>query len=775
MYFKGEMPNAAGCTGPSDVRACRAEGALRPAILVCGDLFNLGDLALAAQNIAIARRQGRIVQVRTWGPLPHAIERQLRDWGAEWFDGRDLAALLARARHSDLIFGGGELVRRNMSVRSLASLSLAAAIVRHGGGSIVARGLGVGQVDPVRGWLWRGIFSGARLLCVRDRRSAANLHRIMPDARVVQSADMAFLGDGLVGRAATASGQTAILVAACIDASEQRAVGSSRIAQAVAAAQRLLPGAPVRMVSHDPRPGMDGDAAARIVADSGMAALPFDAGHDLATVLGLYRDAALVITNRLHAGIFAVLFERPVLVLDDGNPKLRVLTDTLGVPSLPADGAAGPPIALPVAAALGFDRAQRRAARQREGLRAARNLAPVRVGIFNVKYSPNLGDGIIAECLEGELRRADARLCPVSIDLAGRSRFTARNGRHRRSVLRLLEILPAAQRRQVMPLALQLLVRTRLAPRFSRAVDRCDVAVIGGGALFADADQNFPTKIGAALSLCARRGVPVAVAAVGVSGEWSAAGLARMTDGLARADLLSVSVRDDTSAATWQRVFASQGIEPARTMPDPGLLCADQYGPAPARDTDAGCPVVGLCVTAPVVLRLHTDDEHDEAVLEAWFRAVAEGLIDSGCDVVLFTNGSPEDCSFRDRIADRLGPRTGLRVEPDFERPDQLVGCIAGLDAVLAHRLHACIAAYSYRIPAIGLAWDRKLRSFFEQTGRAGYVIDPREESPMATVRLARRALAEPVDPAVHSRLVRNARAGIADLARKLTIAGGAA
>lgn len=773
MYFKGEVPIAAAVARPGEVQACNAA---RPVILVCGDLCNLGDLALAAQNIALERRRGRPVHVRTWGAIPPAIERQLRLWGADWFDGRDMAALLSRARRSDLVFGGGELVRRNMSLRSLASLRLAAAVVRRSGGSITVRGLGAGQVDGIQRRLWRGIFAGARSIAVRDQRSADNLHNVVPRGAVTLAADMAFLGDGLTRRAHSGAPRGAILIAACIDASEQRGADGSRIAQAVDAARQQFPGAPVYMVSHDPRPGMDGDAAAQIVAASGIAAQAFDAGHDLGALLSLYREAALIITNRLHAGIFGVLFERPVLVLDDGNPKLRVLTETLRVPAIPAGGADRDALVPALLAdAVGFDRGQRRAAREREGTMAARNLDRVRVGIFNVKYSPNLGDGIIAECLEGELRRADPRIEPVSIDLAGRSRFSFMNGRHRRSVLRFLEAMPTGLRRRFLPLILRVVVRSRLAPRYGRALDQCDAAVIGGGALFADADQNFPTKIGAAFSECARRRIPVAVAAVGVSGEWSAAGLARVSAAMAHADLIAVSVRDDTSARTWQTVFAAQGILPAQTVPDPGLLCADQYGPAPARRGNGGRPRVGLCVTAPAVLRLHAEGEHDETLLQAWFRAVAEGLLHSGYDVVLFTNGSPEDGSFLRRIAHRLGQRAGLTIAPDFESPTQLVGCIAGLDALLAHRLHACIAAYSYRIPAVGLAWDRKLRSFFEQTGRGGYVIDPREQSPMAAVQLARRALADPVDRDIHAGLVQRARDGIADLARVLIRAGGAA
>ena len=69
--------------------------------------------------------------------------------------------------------------------------------------------------------------------------------------------------------------------------------------------------------------------------------------------------------------------------------------------------------------------------------------------------------------------------------------------------------------------------------------------------------------------------------------------------------------------------------------------------------------------------------------------------------------------------------------------PGELAHAIARFDCVLAHRLHACIVAYSYRIPAVGFAWDRKLDSFFAQCDRSRFMTDPRETSPESLVALA--------------------------------------
>ena len=53
---------------------------------------------------------------------------------------------------------------------------------------------------------------------------------------------------------------------------------------------------------------------------------------------------------------------------------------------------------------------------------------PNSIVLFNLKYSPNLGDGVIALCLENELRRHFVSWDVRSIDLAGRSEWTTPTG-----------------------------------------------------------------------------------------------------------------------------------------------------------------------------------------------------------------------------------------------------------------------------------------------------------------------------------------------------------
>lgn len=395
---------------------------------------------------------------------------------------------------------------------------------------------------------------------------------------------------------------------------------------------------------------------------------------------------------------------------------------------------------------------------------ASKPRRPHRTAIFNVKYSPNLGDGIIAECLEGELRRADPRIDPTSVDLAGRTQFSISNGRHRKALLSVLERLPKPLRSRLVPAVLFTLVRLRQASRWRRELRDCDTVVIGGGALFADADQNFPIKIAQALALASERNMPVAVASVGMSPHWSPGGRRRLSRGLLKARLISASVRDSDSANAWRSILGTAGVTYPKLAPDPGLLSARQYGdPLPHLHPDKR---IALCVTAPIALRLHHEEDHLDGHLESWMRTAATSLIARGYQVTLFTNGSPEDRLFRDCLRELMG--NAVQVAPDFALPGDLAHFLAGFDCVLAHRLHACIVAYSYQIACVGFAWDKKLKSFFDQTARSRFVIDPREMSPMDLADLALTAIDEGIDPKLHAHLLEQTTTAIHTLARQL-------
>lgn len=393
---------------------------------------------------------------------------------------------------------------------------------------------------------------------------------------------------------------------------------------------------------------------------------------------------------------------------------------------------------------------------------AARGTCDLKIALINVRFSANLGDGLLSECLEAELARQLPEASFVSVDLAGRTGYGA-GAPWRRAAMQLLTRAPAGLRKRLTHVALRR-VAARIEPRFAEAMADCDAAILGGGNLLSDMDLNFPVKIAKALSVWGGRR-PLAVFAVGVSRNWSPEGSRLFGRAFGEARLIHFSVRDQLSheALTAQAPeLARRGIAVVR---DPGLLAARTFA---IPEVGHGA-AVGLCITDPLALRYH-GGEGSAAQLRRWFGDLIGSLTSAGHRVRLFTNGSPEDRHFLASNAARWRAIAPDRVEvaDEVTTPAELVAMIAGCSLVIAHRMHACIAAHSFAIPTIGLRWDPKLDAFFVSAGRGDFLFTAGRDAADTVAATAGRALAQGVDREAHARLLADARDDIAMLAAAL-------
>jgi polysaccharide pyruvyl transferase WcaK-like protein len=333
-----------------------------------------------------------------------------------------------------------------------------------------------------------------------------------------------------------------------------------------------------------------------------------------------------------------------------------------------------------------------------------------------VPFSDNLGDGVIHEVLAQLLRGGDAGVTVSALDLAGRRGHGEATLKRAVSGL-LLPRLPAALRQAAV---LGLFGAKYLAGwrrRWRSLIDESDLVVVGGGQLFSDVDLNFPYK----LFLLGRllRGKPCAVLFVGVASRWSRLGRALVRRFIADARPVAWVVRDARSRDNLAREL---GVDAAaiRVAPDP-VVCLGRGDRAPR--ATPGSRRVGVCVSDPGMLA-HSGTPRAAAGDDAEaYRALVEGLVRRGVEVVLFTNGAREDGAYLAALRRRFPSLARLdAVVP--ARPEQLVAVIASCGLVVAHRMHANIIAYALGVPSIGLAWDDKVRSFFAAAGRDELVVD---------------------------------------------------
>ena len=101
--------------------------------------------------------------------------------------------------------------------------------------------------------------------------------------------------------------------------------------------------------------------------------------------------------------------------------------------------------------------------------------------------------------------------------------------------------------------------------------------------------------------------------------------------------------------------------------------------------------------------------------------------------------------------------------------PEELAHLISSYDAIVAHRLHANIIAYSYAIPHVGLGWDTKMEGFFEATSRDEFLISSFETAAAEQVgQTLFNALEAPIARSDVDRLQAEASAQISALATTL-------
>ncbi|MDS9468796.1 polysaccharide pyruvyl transferase family protein [Paracoccus sp. MBLB3053] len=375
---------------------------------------------------------------------------------------------------------------------------------------------------------------------------------------------------------------------------------------------------------------------------------------------------------------------------------------------------------------------------------------------FAVPYSPNLGDGVISDCLAHALRS----LCPAAefsaVDLSGRTDFGEVTVRNRMLLINLLSRLPRFVRQRLVVARLRRLM-ARVAADWKAEVKQADLAILGGGQIFSDADLNFCMKIAGASRILRACNTPTVVYAAGVSRNWSARG-AQLFGELAQCDLRFAGLRDKMSLASWNEQMATQyeNLPTAELTRDPGLLARACYGQGKPSS------LIGIGVMSPAILTYHGEANVQIDATIDFFGELAIRLADSGHRVGLFCNGAAEDKAILDELAKRepLARRAEIQFLDAPTRPIELAQMIGGFRAVVAHRLHACIVGYSYALPIVGLGWDKKVECFFQSVGLSRHFLPASSLDAAHAAQVVEAALAEGIDDVTHALVIEEAWLG---------------
>lgn len=393
------------------------------------------------------------------------------------------------------------------------------------------------------------------------------------------------------------------------------------------------------------------------------------------------------------------------------------------------------------------------------------------IKLLNVKYSPNVGDGLLVECLEQHLRVMPNMEGASSVDLAGRTGYRA-SAVHREKMMWVLESVPRAVRPKFAHAGLKVKLAMGLRDHYRNELSGARAVVLGGGNLLSDQDLNFPVKIAAALGEAARMKARVAIYGCGVAPHWSRAGQQMLRTVLAANPPVMTAVRDAASKKAWDGLFATAAGSEATIVHDPGVLAStvhrfDGHNIAAAR------PMAAIGIMSSLAIRYHGFVSLGSDELGEWYLKLFDAMIAKGYDVCLFTNGSPEDQRFAETLWDALAKHPQLpRIhKAAVSVPVDLCRVIFESDIVIAFRMHALIAAYSYHKPFVALQWDAKVSAFLESVGLEKCLVDVKDTSPRSLVDLISSNFFKSVDDARAMTTMESAKQGIKELALALEAA----
>lgn len=390
----------------------------------------------------------------------------------------------------------------------------------------------------------------------------------------------------------------------------------------------------------------------------------------------------------------------------------------------------------------------------------------MKIVLVAVKYSSNVGDGVIAECLEKILPLHIANASVTSVDLSGKAGYGSHGvSRRAPAAVGILQKMPGALRSLSTVLLNWTISSVLLRKRWEHLLADADVIILGGGQLFQDTDFYFPPRVRTALDIVSRSGKPVYIYAVGVSKSISPVSRHFFKQGLRHAKVRGTWVRDSASQRNFERILGSvDGV-----FRDPGLLAAAVFPTSSSPEKPKARRRLGICLTNPGALNQEGQRQGGGVWPDRQFYV---DLISEACtqdiDCALLTAGSEGDHSFACELVEqlRLAPRSrNVRLMPRPVTPSDMVRQISAVDCLISQRMHPNIVAYSLGIPSIGLQWDHKLESFFRSVERERFLVKADALTSGQVLKLADDAVTEGIDEGRHSAVIEETMRGIETLA----------
>lgn len=244
-----------------------------------------------------------------------------------------------------------------------------------------------------------------------------------------------------------------------------------------------------------------------------------------------------------------------------------------------------------------------------------------------------------------------------------------------------------------------------------KAIGSADLVIFGGAPMFNYAYQNFYKRTIISIKLAEEYKVPILFSSIGIEKYDEADQKCQsLKAALNESCVKLITTRDDLDSlrnyVTNEEILTARVSDPAVFSDIVVKKCQNQKKQK---------AMIGLVVVRGGIFKDNQISFSEEDQTKFWFDLV-DRLTGLGYDYEFLSTGHFSDEAFLDKLCrERKVPISKFIF--NINTPEDLIDRISSYDGLIAYRLHAGIAAYTYNVPSIGLIWNQKISFFYDIIG----------------------------------------------------------
>jgi len=328
--------------------------------------------------------------------------------------------------------------------------------------------------------------------------------------------------------------------------------------------------------------------------------------------------------------------------------------------------------------------------------------------------NPNIGDQAIFICLRYLLKKHFSDIEVIGLDISNHhhSNNRIKTGNWPTKWNNIHNLIPP----KVFNSSLNVMFHTFKKIRgdfnhWQTILRKADALIIGGGQLFLDHLLDFPLKLGEVTNMASRLGIPFHITSCGVGEYWSFSANSIFTKILKNAR--SITLRDSMSQARIDKRLPE--LKTQITF-DPAIWTSTTLSVEYQPSTQY---LIGICIMEYRYLKRNIQNTiHSRAEWQNYWLRLIQQITSTGMGIELFTTGAPRDYAASQAIFKLCGA-SGLDLVSIAPRPYSPQDCVRNMlryNIVIGSRLHSTIIANSLGIISIGLSWDNKIKSYYNDS-----------------------------------------------------------